>query len=245
MPTSNRPSVINYLNVVAFAINLAANFAPAPNTMDELSAKYQTLITPAGYAFSIWGLIFFAEIAFCVAQFLPAFRDSPTAQQLVVGTIAYNFIVANLAQAGWVFAFMWYELIWLSLLCMVTIFVSLARIIYNQYQLSSADDDVSAADYWFLKFPVTIHFGWIAVATLVNTNVVIVSQGATAEVQYLAALVCLAMIPIVAMALLFFGTSNNRHVGYVVSVVFCWATVRSATCNLLVCVPPVVVSSLF
>merc|ERR1711998_602600 len=37
-------------------------------TNSEVSALYQTLITPAGFTFSIWGLIFTAELLFVVAQ---------------------------------------------------------------------------------------------------------------------------------------------------------------------------------
>src|SRR5829696_4204210 len=37
-----------------------------------ISAKYPTLVTPAGYAFSIWGLIYVGLLAFSVYQLLPA-----------------------------------------------------------------------------------------------------------------------------------------------------------------------------
>lgn len=41
-------------------------------TPAEISAKYQTMITPAGYAFSIWSLIYVGLIAFSIYQLLPA-----------------------------------------------------------------------------------------------------------------------------------------------------------------------------
>src|SRR5215207_597030 len=37
-----------------------------------VSDKYSTLVTPAGYAFSIWSLIYIGLIAFSIYQLLPA-----------------------------------------------------------------------------------------------------------------------------------------------------------------------------
>src|ERR1044072_740542 len=38
----------------------------------EISDKFQTLTTPAGYAFAIWGLIYLGLTAFGIYQILPA-----------------------------------------------------------------------------------------------------------------------------------------------------------------------------
>lgn len=46
-------------------------------TNGQVSDKYHTLITPAGYAFSIWGLIFLGLLAFAVYQALPSQRSNP------------------------------------------------------------------------------------------------------------------------------------------------------------------------
>src|SRR5688572_22486589 len=37
-----------------------------------ISDKYPTMLTPAGYAFSIWSLIYLGIIAFSIYQMLPA-----------------------------------------------------------------------------------------------------------------------------------------------------------------------------
>ena len=46
-------------------------------TNGDVSNKYHTLITPAGYAFSIWGIIFLGLIGFSVYQALPSQRHNP------------------------------------------------------------------------------------------------------------------------------------------------------------------------
>lgn len=47
----------------------------------SVSALYPTLFTPAGWAFSIWGLIFTLEGAFAVYQCTPMARASPLVQK--------------------------------------------------------------------------------------------------------------------------------------------------------------------
>src|SRR5580765_5775754 len=41
-------------------------------TPAAISAKYPTVLTPAGYAFSIWSLIYLGLLAFSIYQILPA-----------------------------------------------------------------------------------------------------------------------------------------------------------------------------
>ena len=63
-PSSNgcRLTCMNYVNILAFAINVVVTYGIGVGgildlpTNDELSAKYQTLVTPIGWAFAIWGV---------------------------------------------------------------------------------------------------------------------------------------------------------------------------------------------
>src|SRR5688572_884866 len=72
------------------------NGAPLAHILD----KYPTPITPAGYAFSIWSLIYLGLIAFSLFQLLPAhaarFRK---VRSLYILTCALN--------CGWIF--MWHS----------------------------------------------------------------------------------------------------------------------------------------
>ena len=53
---------LNYLNIVAYIVNVVFTYGIGVGgffnlpTNDELSEKYQTLVTPVGWAFAIWGL---------------------------------------------------------------------------------------------------------------------------------------------------------------------------------------------
>src|SRR6056297_2670655 len=66
-------------------------------TIGEISAKYDTLFTPAGYAFSIWGLIYLRLIAFTVFQWVAVFKKSYTD---VIDKTGIWFMVTNLANVA-------------------------------------------------------------------------------------------------------------------------------------------------
>ncbi|MFM2320422.1 MAG: hypothetical protein RLZZ215_3043, partial [Pseudomonadota bacterium] len=58
-----------WLNIGSFILMLGLNIASSSGwlngvTVADISAQYQTLLTPADYAFSIWGLIYLLLIGF-------------------------------------------------------------------------------------------------------------------------------------------------------------------------------------
>ena len=63
-PTSSASRLTNrnYLNIMAYVLNVVVTYGIGVGgifdlpTNDELSAKYQTLVTPIGWAFAIWGV---------------------------------------------------------------------------------------------------------------------------------------------------------------------------------------------
>merc|ERR1719181_542557 len=71
-----------WVNLGAYVVNTIVTYTSLTGvfgaTNTELSKKYQTLVTPAGWAFSIWGPIFLWEGIFVVAQLFPSFRESTT-----------------------------------------------------------------------------------------------------------------------------------------------------------------------
>jgi hypothetical protein len=60
-------------NILALIITLIINYLSNTgifngNTMATVSARYQNFFTPAGYAFSIWGVIYLGLAAFVIYQ---------------------------------------------------------------------------------------------------------------------------------------------------------------------------------
>ena len=61
-PTPSRLRCLNLVNMLAYVLNVVVTYGIGVGgifdlpTNDELSAKYQTLVTPVGWGFAIWGL---------------------------------------------------------------------------------------------------------------------------------------------------------------------------------------------
>lgn len=145
--------------------NIATNYVSQRfpfngQTNAQVSYKYPTILTPAGYAFSIWGLIFLSLLAYAVWQLLPAARRSP-----LPDAIARLLVFVNLVTALWLPVFA-YELLLPSLLVMLLILGSLA-IVYGRARLFVRRNEAP----WWTSIPFGLYLGWISVATVVNATV--------------------------------------------------------------------------
>ena len=74
-------TVLSFL--LTMAINVAANALPINGQRTgEISDRFQVFVIPAGYVFSIWGLIYLLLAAFTVWQALPRNREDETLRSL-------------------------------------------------------------------------------------------------------------------------------------------------------------------
>lgn len=212
-------NVLNWLNLAAYIVNTVFTYAVGVGgilgkgtTNSDLSKKYQTLITPKGTAFAIWGIIFAFQGAFVVAQLLPKFRATKAVQK----GVSFGYVAVCLFQTAWSFSFA-KEVIWLALIFMTGIWVSLIFILFNQYNINS---ERSILDYFLLRFPFDIHAGWITVALLLNVNVLVVYYNKSERIQSIVATVSLAAFWAVSVFLLF---ALVKYANYTMAVVFIWA----------------------
>ena len=155
---------------VATAIVIYVNYRAASGivnnkTTSELSEKFPTDFTPAGYAFAIWSLIYLGLIVFSIYQAIPA----QTENKLFV-KIRPAYILNCLANAAWIYAWH-YELIPLSLLIML---VLLGSLIFINLSLNEMD---TISETLIAKVPFNIYFGWITVATILNVSITLVFFG--------------------------------------------------------------------
>lgn len=154
----------NWCNLIAYSVNCGVTYTSLTGifgeTNGDLSQKYQTLVTPAGFAFSIWGPIFVGEGVFTVAQLLPRVRTSE-----VVQAVTPWWVAACLFQVLWTICFA-QEVIPLSLACMLAILLSLLGLAWSTDGLP-----MTCAEYAYLRAPFSLHLGWIIAATAVNANV--------------------------------------------------------------------------
>jgi benzodiazapine receptor len=213
--SANRLQAVNYANVIAYVANASVVFCSTAVGLPDnatLSEKYQTLVTPSGYAFAIWGPIFIAELVWAIAQLLPAYRSS----ELVMKGVGYYFVAACLAQCAWTVTF-GLEKILLSLIAMVSILIPLVIVLMKTSSLRAG----SIGLYWLLKFPFEIHAAWIMAATLVNVNVLLVSLNVPPSSQTYAGWASLVVAVVVGL----YFTLKQK---WVVPTVLAWAAIAIA-----------------
>ena len=152
------------------AVNYFAAQGYINNVMPkEISDKYPTFITPAGYAFAIWSLIYLGLIVFSIYQALPSNTENPRFKN-----IRTLYILNCAANCLWIY--LWhYDQILASLGVMFVILGTLALINAN---LRNAE---SFAETWLARIPFSLYFGWVTVATILNFTIALVFLGVNAS----------------------------------------------------------------
>lgn len=152
--------VVSVLAVIA--VNALASTLPLNGqTTGEISDRFEVFFVPAGYVFSIWGLIYLGLIAYGIYQALPAQRTNSALRN-----IGYLFIFSNAANIAWIF--LWhYEIFPLTIVAMLALLGSLIAI---YLRLDVGRTQVSTQMKWLVHLPFSIYLGWITVATIANAN---------------------------------------------------------------------------
>lgn len=157
------------LNVVAalatIGFNGMANALPLNNlTTGEISDRFQVYFVPAGYVFSIWGLIYLGISAFAIYQALPAQRDNPRLKR-----VSSLFVLSCLANMAWLF--LWhYEYFPLTLIAMFGLLLCLIAI---YIRLGIGQAKVPVSERWLVHLPFSVYLGWVSVASIANMTIVL------------------------------------------------------------------------
>jgi translocator protein len=152
--------------IIVLAVNALATILPINGqTTAEVSDSFPVLFTPAGYVFSIWGLIYLLLIAFTLYQALPQQRTN----RLIV-SLGCLFSLSCLLNSAWIFAWHYNQMA-LSVLIMLLLLMTLAtihiRIMKNQ--------PLDKQDQWLVKLPFSVYLAWICVATIANISIALYS----------------------------------------------------------------------
>lgn len=161
------------LNLVSFIgvviINgLSTSLPLNGKTPKEISDMFPVLFTPAGYVFSIWGLIYLLLAGFNIYQILPSQRNNPRLER-----IGYWFVLSSIFNASWIF--LWhYGFFTLTLFAMLGLLVSLL-VIYQRLEIGKVN--VSLREKILVNLPFSVYLGWISVATIANASVTLYNLG--------------------------------------------------------------------
>lgn len=155
--------------VVAWLSNTGV-FGP---TNGAISDQYPTLIVAAGYAFSIWGLIFLLDIIFGTWQLFDRREDTRSYETRPYIAIAFAMTSA------WMIVFS-LQLFWLAL---AIIWISLACLWYAAWRFSNSVRYAPA--HWWQRIPLSLHAGWVSLAAFLNIAQVIVAHHLLSTTQML------------------------------------------------------------
>merc|ERR1711969_410146 len=95
----HRSAIQRLAIVFAVIVQVGATFLPQlglGESIGDRSDSVRTLITPAGWAFAIWGPLFFGSAVYAIWQALPAQRDN-----VLLDKIGWASVVALAMQGVW------------------------------------------------------------------------------------------------------------------------------------------------
>ncbi|TFD99588.1 tryptophan-rich sensory protein [Jeotgalibacillus salarius] len=148
-----------WTNLIALAavvtVNALANIIPINGqTTGEISNRLNVLFTPAGYVFSIWGLIYLLLGLWVLRG---AFRSQR--KRDVYKTTSFMFLISCILNISWIL--LWhYEFFPVSVAVIVGLLISII-IIYSKIKHTKHS-------FWDL-LPFSVYMGWVSVAVVANT----------------------------------------------------------------------------
>jgi benzodiazapine receptor len=210
-----------WINILAFVLTVIVNTLAGSTTIlggkltAEISDANPTLITPAGYVFSIWGIIYILIGAFVVFQALPSQQGKGFQK-----SVGWLFVLSSIANIVWLFLWQ-FEYLSFSV---VVIFLLLATLILIYLRLNIGKSAVSLREKLAVHVPFSVYLGWITIASIANVSVFLVSEnwdgfGIGAETWA-------TLIIVVALILTVLVLATRKDIAY--SLVIIWALVGIA-----------------
>lgn len=168
-----KSKVLSIINFILFlgvvTVNALANILPINNlNTGELSDKYPNLFVPAGFTFTIWGLIYLQLLILTIYNIYIAFKDDKRDLNYFNFILGINFILNSM----WVI-FWHYEFVFISWLIMISILITLFLMdrFLDRKIIHGLRDKIS------FRYTISIYYGWISVATIANTTALLVKLG--------------------------------------------------------------------
>ena len=187
---------VRVMLVVLFAVlqplsSLLANLLPGDQaTTGEVSDRYSHVLTPAGYTFAIWGLIYVASLGLAVYQALPS-QHTRAVHRATGWWLAAAFAASTIWVPIWVSG-----ALALAQLVIITLVVCLAVALGRLTGMGPAS---TQAEQWLLRLPVSGYLGWATIATVAGAGTtaewsgISLSDGATTAAAVVALLILAAL----------------------------------------------------
>lgn len=125
----------------------------------EISSRYPTVLTPAGYAFSIWSLIYLGITAFSIFQALPSQLER-------FRRVRTLYIASCVLNCAWIY--FWHNN--QIAICFAIILLLLATLISILFRIGC----MTVRETWLVQAPLGIYAGWVTVASIANFAIMLV-----------------------------------------------------------------------
>lgn len=214
-------SVLKWANILAFLMTITVNGLAGSTTIiggkntAQISDANPTLITPAGYVFSIWGIIYIMLGIFVVFQALPSEKEKSYQKR-----INWLFVISSLLNVLWLILWQFEQLIPSTAL----MFLLLATLSLIYLRLNIGKSAVSLRERLAVHLPFSVYLSWISIASIANVAVALVSvnwDGFGIDPETWAALLI-----IIALVLTLFVVATRKDLAY--GLVIVWALVGIA-----------------
>jgi benzodiazapine receptor len=159
---------VGYANILFFILTVIVNSIAGSTTLiggkntATISNNNPTLITPAGYVFSIWGIIYILLGVFVVYQALPREQNSTYREK-----IGWLFVLSSLINIAWIFVWQ-FEILILSV---VLIFALLLTLIAIYMRLNIGKSKATNSERIAVHLPFSVYLGWITIASIADVAV--------------------------------------------------------------------------
>jgi len=214
-------SALRLLNILAFLFTIVVNGLAGSTTIiggtntAQVSDANPTLITPAGYVFSIWGIIYILLGVFVIFQALPSEKGKEYQKR-----VSWLFVLSSLFNIAWLFLWQ-FEYLSFSVILM---FLLLATLIAIYLRLNIGMSTASLREKLAVHLPFSVYLGWITIASIANVATTLVSVnwdgfGISQETWA-------TLIIIIALVLTLLVIATRKDIAY--GLVIIWALVGIA-----------------
>jgi len=218
---SSNHVVLKWLNIIAFLLTVIVNSLAGSTTLiggvntAQISDANPTLVTPAGYVFAIWGIIYVLLGVFVIYQVLPSQKGKE-----YMNKISWLFIASSIINIAWLFLWQ-YTLLSLSVVLM---FLLLTTLILIYLRLDIGKSAVPLRERLAVHVPFSVYLGWITIASIANVSAMLVSVNWNGF--GIASSTWASLIIIVALVVALLVIVTRKDIAY--SLVIVWALIGVA-----------------
>jgi benzodiazapine receptor len=169
---ANHQVLLKWSNIIAFAFTVIVNSLAGSTTLiggvntAQISDANPTLVTPAGYVFAIWGIIYVLLGVFVIFQALPSQKEKEYTKK-----IGWLFVLSSIINIAWLFLWQ-YNLLSLSVVLM---FLLLATLILIYLRLGIGKSSATLRERLATQVPFSVYLGWITIASIADVSATLVS----------------------------------------------------------------------